>query len=59
MIDKNIEIFDLLSPKLERENIQLGLLKIKNALKDLDDPCKNIPAIQIVGTNGKVRLPLS
>ena len=53
MINVNIENFDLLSPKLERENIQLGLLKIKNALKDLDDPCKNIPAIQIVGTNGK------
>ena len=53
MTNKNIENFDSLSPKLERENIQLGLLKIKNALKDLDDPCKNIPAIQIVGTNGK------
>ncbi len=43
----------MLSPKLERENIQLGLSRIKNALRDLDDPCKNIPAIQIVGTNGK------
>ncbi len=43
----------MLSPKLERENIKLGLSRIKNALKDLDDPCKNIPAIQIVGTNGK------
>ncbi|MDC3167948.1 Mur ligase family protein [Prochlorococcus sp. AH-716-D22] len=53
MINVNIENFDLLSPKLERENIQLGLSRIKNALRDLDDPCKNIPAIQIVGTNGK------
>ncbi len=49
----NIEDFDLLSPKLERENIQLGLSRVKNALRDLDDPCKKIPAIQIVGTNGK------
>ena len=53
MINLNIENFDLLSPKLERENIQLGLSRINNALRDLDDPCKNIPAIQIVGTNGK------
>ena len=53
MLNENIENFDLISPKLERENIQLGLSRIKNALKDLDDPCKNIPAIQIVGTNGK------
>ncbi len=53
MLNENIENFDLISPKLERENIQLGLSRIKNALRDLDDPCKNIPAIQIVGTNGK------
>tara|TARA_A100000164_G_scaffold155539_1_gene138070 strand:- start:860 stop:2125 length:1266 start_codon:yes stop_codon:yes gene_type:complete len=45
--------FDLLSPKSERVNIQLGLSRIKKALEELDDPCKNIPAIQIVGTNGK------
>jgi dihydrofolate synthase/folylpolyglutamate synthase len=53
LLNENIENFDLISPKLERENIQLGLSRIKNALRDLDDPCKNIPAIQIVGTNGK------
>ena len=53
MINVKVENFDLLSPKLERENIQLGLSRIKNALRDLDDPCKNIPAVQIVGTNGK------
>ncbi len=53
MTNLNIANFDLLSPKLERENIQLGLSRIKKALEDLDDPCKNIPAIQIVGTNGK------
>ena len=49
----NIENFDLLSPKFERENIQLGLERIKKALKKLNNPCKKIPAIQIVGTNGK------
>ena len=48
-----IDNFNLLSPKYERENIQLGLSRIKKALKELNDPCKNIPAIQIVGTNGK------
>ena len=49
----NIENFDLLSPKYERDNIQLGLSRIINALRELNDPCKNIPAVQIVGTNGK------
>ena len=49
----NIENFDLISPKYERENIKLGLTRIKKALKELNDPCKNIPAIQVVGTNGK------
>ena len=49
----NNENFDLLSPKFERENIQLGISRIQKALKKLNDPCKNIPAIQIVGTNGK------
>ena len=49
----NIENFDLLSPKFERENINLGLSRIKKALGELDYPCKKIPAIQIVGTNGK------
>ena len=53
MTKVNIENFDLLSPKFERENIQLGLSRIKKALKELNNPCKNIPAIQIVGTNGK------
>jgi len=49
----NIDNFDLISPKFERENIQLGLSRIKKALEELNNPCKNIPAIQIVGTNGK------
>ena len=49
----DIEKFDLLSHKFERENIQLGLTRIKNALGELNNPCKDIPAIQIIGTNGK------
>ena len=46
-------ISQLISPKNERENIKLGLSRIKKVLHQLDNPCKNIPAIQIVGTNGK------
>ena len=53
MKKENFKIFDLLSPKFERENIQLGLSRVKKALEELNDPCKNIPAIQIIGTNGK------
>ena len=53
MRKENFENFDLLSPKFEIENIQLGLSRIKKALRVLNDPCKNVPAIQIIGTNGK------
>ncbi len=53
MKKEDFENFDLLSPKFERENIQLGLLRIKKALGVLNNPCKNLPAIQVVGTNGK------
>ncbi len=49
----NFDNFDSLSPKYERENIQLGLSRIRKALRALNDPCKNLPAIQVVGTNGK------
>ncbi len=42
-----------MSPQYERENIQLGLSRVKRVLQELNNPCKNIPAIQIVGTNGK------
>ena len=53
MTKVNIENFDILSPKFERENIKLELSRIKKALRELNNPCKNIPAIQIIGTNGK------
>ena len=53
MKNANSKILELLSPKYERDNIKLGLSRIKKALQELGNPCKNIPAIQIIGTNGK------
>ena len=53
MKNENLKIFELLSPKYERDNIKLGLSRIKKALQKLGNPCKNIPAIQLIGTNGK------
>jgi len=47
----NLKFFEL-APKYERDNIKLGLSRIKKALQELGNPCKNIPAIQIIGTNG-------
>lgn len=53
MKNSNLSNFELLTPKYERDNIKLDLSRIKEVLKKLDNPCQNIPAIQIVGTNGK------
>ena len=53
MKNANLKTFELLSPKYERDNIKLGLSRIKKALQELGNPCENIPAIQIIGTNGK------
>ena len=53
MKNANLKIFELLSPKHERDNIKLSLSRIKKALQELGNPCNNIPAIQIIGTNGK------
>ncbi len=53
MKNSNISNFGLITPKYERDNIKLDLSRIKEVLKKLDNPCHNIPAIQIVGTNGK------
>ncbi|MDC3122079.1 Mur ligase family protein [Prochlorococcus sp. AH-716-J21] len=53
MKNEDLKIFELLSPKYERDNIKLGLSRIKKAYQELGNPCENIPAIQIVGTNGK------
>ena len=53
MKEINTTNFDLYSPENERANIQLGISRVKNALNKLDNPCINIPAIQVIGTNGK------
>ncbi|KGF96611.1 Dihydrofolate synthase [Prochlorococcus marinus str. MIT 9201] len=53
MKNTNLKFFELISPKYERDNIKLGLSRIKKVLQELGSPCKNIPAIQIIGTNGK------
>ncbi len=45
--------FEHFSPENEKKHINLGLNRIKEALIKLNNPCKNVPAIQIIGTNGK------
>tara|TARA_Y100001968_G_scaffold325570_1_gene367036 strand:+ start:1034 stop:2287 length:1254 start_codon:yes stop_codon:yes gene_type:complete len=37
----------------DRKAMDLNLLRMKNALKAIGDPCSEIPAIHIAGTNGK------
>ena len=49
----NTTNFNLYSPENESANIQLEISRVKNALNKLNNPCINIPAIQVVGTNGK------
>ncbi len=53
MQENNIANFNFLSPRNESKNIKLGLKTIKEALNKINSPCKEIPAIQIIGTNGK------
>ena len=53
MNNANYKISKSISPKFERDNIKLGLSRIKKVLQELGNPCRNIPAIQIIGTNGK------
>ena len=53
MKNANLKNFELISLKYERDNIKLGLSRVKKVLQELDNPCQNIPAIQIIGTNGK------
>ena len=49
----NAKNFNFLTLRNEREKINLDLTRMRKALLKLDNPCQNIPAIQIVGTNGK------
>ena len=53
MKNVNLKSYDSISPNYERENIKLGLSRIKKVLQELGNPCIDIPAVQIVGTNGK------
>ena len=53
MKNANLKSFELMSPNYERDNIKLGLSRIKKVIRELGNPCRNIPAIQIIGTNGK------
>ena len=46
-------MLELISPKYERDNINLGLSRVEKALQEMGNPCSNVPAIQIIGTNGK------
>ncbi len=46
------ELADLLSP-FEQRGMDLSLERMKRALADLSSPCADVPAVQVVGTNGK------
>ncbi len=52
MSDIDNELDDLL-PTFDQGEMDLGLKRIKTALQEMGNPCENIPAIQIAGTNGK------
>ena len=43
---------DLLPP-FEQRGMDLSLDRMQRALKALDHPCGSVPAVQVVGTNGK------
>lgn len=46
------DFIDLI-PNFDQRGMDLGLERMQMALKAMGRPCKSIPAIQIVGTNGK------
>ncbi len=48
-----LDDFQDLIEKFDIHGMNLGLERMQNALKELGNPCSSIPAIQIVGTNGK------
>ena len=51
-VDPLDELADLLSP-FEQRGMDLSLERMQRALADLDSPCADVPAVQVVGTNGK------
>ncbi|WP_320667126.1 bifunctional folylpolyglutamate synthase/dihydrofolate synthase [Prochlorococcus sp. MIT 1307] len=46
------ELTDLI-PSFDQRGMDLGIERIKKALQLMGNPCSEIPAIQIAGTNGK------
>ncbi len=48
-----IDRFDDLIPSIGERGMDLSLERMKKALEMMSEPCKEVPAIQIVGTNGK------
>ncbi|HFE46103.1 MAG TPA: hypothetical protein ENJ18_11525, partial [Nannocystis exedens] len=57
---RRVEVLTATAPAWQRElferrtlGVHLGLDVIRAAYKQLDDPARQIPAVQIVGTNGK------
>ena len=46
------ELADLISP-FEQRGMDLSLERMQRALADLANPCADVPAVQVVGTNGK------
>ncbi|MDG1059873.1 MAG: dihydrofolate synthase, partial [Synechococcus sp. cluster3_bin.96] len=51
-LDPLDELADLLSP-FEQRGMDLSLERIQAALAALANPCTGVPAVQVVGTNGK------
>ena len=51
-VDPLDELADLLSP-FEQRGMDLSLKRMQTALADLANPCADVPAVQVVGTNGK------
>ena len=50
--DPSDALADLLSP-FEQRGMDLSLERMHKALADLASPCADVPAVQVVGTNGK------
>ena len=51
--DSESDVLQDLIPELQGRGVSLDLERMSMALKAMGEPCKSIPAIQIVGTNGK------
>ena len=45
--------FSDLIPRFDLQGMDLQLDRMRAALNDLEEPCRDVPAIQVAGTNGK------